>query len=572
MSWLDLKSKGLRHMPGIPEPTYQEIFDTVNRLRLRKGETDAAVNGLSERFTIGGHTVTGKDFLYGAANLKNLPLEHSVQYSIGWTTFKDVRKDAQKDLGHFAYTLVNVDAATKSFWPTIAHCGTAYNLLMLRKVTDARFREFVALLSPAENYFRSIVAEGRLYELDFSLFQSLRAYHSDNQAPRFNPATFTLLERTDKGELVPIWIQVWNDQAIPGFPFGPNKAYSPKYPQFKPGSWMYALQAAKTSVTLYGIWLGHVYHWHMVTAAMQRTMFDHLPADHAVFRLLAPQSSYLIPFDYVLLDGAPFPLSRYINFKEIAPPSCIGDVNSFLQLTDKFAKGREFFDDDPKTELAKQGIEQADFSRDQPWDRYPVAQNLLKIWDICEEFVTAVVAASYNTDSAVAQDAALQNWMRAAADPNQGNIRGLPTMNSRTALNRVLTSLVYRMTAHGISRLVHSANPALTFVGNFPPCLQREDIPSMEQDLSAKELLTYMPNTWTIGDMLNFYFAFAFSKPYVPLIPLSSFGTSAPGFEYYYPGDVDTDPRNAALLRFRSAMERFMGTDNVPQWPRNIET
>ena len=39
-----------------------------------------------------------------------------------------------------------------------------------------------------------------------------------------------------------------------------------------PGAWLYALQAAKTSVTVYGIWLGHVYHWHLVTAAMQMTM------------------------------------------------------------------------------------------------------------------------------------------------------------------------------------------------------------------------------------------------------------------------------------------------------------
>jgi hypothetical protein len=203
-----------------------------------------------------------------------------------------------------------------------------------------------------------------------------------------------------------------------------------------------------------------------------------------------------------------------------------------------------------------------------------VAQKLLQIWDICEAFVTDVLPNSYlATDSAVAQDAALQNWMRAAADPNQGNIRGLPTMNSATALKRVLTSLVYRMTAHGMSRLVHSANPALSFVGNFPPCLQREDIPSLVEDLSAKELLTYMPNTGTIADMLSFYFAFAFSKPYVTLIPLSASGLTADlSMDLYYPGGVLTGSRNAALWRFRRAMEKLMGTANLPQWPRNIET
>ena len=34
-----------------------------------------------------------------------------------------------------------------------------------------------------------------------------------------------------------------------------------------PSAWLYALQAAKVSITVYGVWLGHVYQWHIVTAA-----------------------------------------------------------------------------------------------------------------------------------------------------------------------------------------------------------------------------------------------------------------------------------------------------------------
>ena len=57
------------------------------------------------------------------------------------------------------------------------------------------------------------------------------------------------------------------------------------------------------SVTVYGIWLGHVYQWHIITAAMVMTMFENLSANHPVRKLLEPQSSYLIPFDDVLLLG-----------------------------------------------------------------------------------------------------------------------------------------------------------------------------------------------------------------------------------------------------------------------------
>jgi hypothetical protein len=149
-------------------------------------------------------------------------------------------------------------------------------------------------------------------------------------------------------------------------------------------------------------------------------------------------------------------------------------------------------------------------------------------------------------------------------------------MSNRSALGHVLKSLVYRATVHGVSRLIQSANPELTWVANFPPCLQREDIPPNSLDLNTQELLTYLPNTGTIGEMLDFYFAFAFSKPYKPLIP------PRPGQDLYFSGGP-SEPRNAALLRFRQEMEDFIKSEykwwkkdrfssEVQQWPRNIET
>src|ERR1700680_735746 len=109
-------------------------------------------------------------------------------------------------------------------------------------------------------------------------------------------------------------------------------------------------------------------------------------------------------------------------------------------------------------------------------------------------FVYRFVDLTYPTDKAVAQDHALQCWMKESADPSQGNIRGLPEMTTRDALKRVLTSLVYRVAVHGISRLESSTNPAITFVANFPSCLQRLDIPLPGTPLTTKQLLTYLPN------------------------------------------------------------------------------
>lgn len=553
MDWTD--RRGLHNMPGLPEPTYTEAFDTLIKLRLRKEEFAPAVDKLPGSYMLGSKGATGQQWLFGDPKLYYSQLFAPTDFSMSWTHYKGVYERARPYRAAYASTLTSVEAANKAFWPIIAEEGTAYNLLILRKVTDGRFVEYKELLEgpDVEKHFARVQQQGRLYELDFSIFESFPA-RIVHDHPRFNPATLTLLERheTDKGVFEPKWIRVWSGKQ-------PGQTYSPLFQYQTDSSWLYALQAVKSSVTLYGIWLGHVYHWHMVTAAMQGAMYDTISdSHHAVRRLLQPQSDYLIAFDYVLLDGMP----RLTTFSEIAPPSCIADADSFLKLTDTFAAGRQFFDDDPLSELANNGLRQADFTRDQSWDMYPVARKLLQIWHICERFVSAFVSHTYRDDHAVAVDKVLQDWMTHAADPRYGNIRGLPVLDNVPALRRVLTSLVYRVTAHGLSRFITSSNPALTFVANFPPCLQNDYIPGSNEELGrTSQLLGFLPHTTTIGEMMAFYFAFTFSKPYVPLL----------GDDLYFDGGL-AEPRNAALMRYRREMATFMGDTNIYQWPRNIET
>jgi hypothetical protein len=209
----------------------------------------------------------------------------------------------------------------------------------------------------------------------------------------------------------------------------------------------------------------------------------------------------------------------HIHASSIAPPTALVTEEHVLWLEDKFAEGRNFFDDDPKIELANNGLVEADFTEKKAWDRFPAAQNLLRIWDICETFVKAFVSNSYRDDAAVAADKGLQKWMENAAKPDQGNIRGLPQLKDCDALIRLLTSQLYRLTAHGVSRLPRSTDPWLTFVANFPPCLQRMEFPAPDVDLGTQELLKYLPNLKTIAGMMGFYYAFAYSKPYTSMIP-----------------------------------------------------
>ena len=174
-------------------------------------------------------------------------------------------------------------------------------------------------------------------------------------------------------------------------------------------------------------------------------------------------------------------------------------------------------------------------------------------------------------------DAALQAWIAASGDPEQGNVAGLPLMETKAALKEVMTSLIFRITVHGASRLNQAANPYFTFVANFPPCLQRTDIPPPDTVLGEKALLAYLPNTGTIGSMVGFLITFAFSPPYLPFIPLD--GIDA---ELSFTGG-SAHACNDALIQYRHDLERFIalwakdvGVEPPPaqihQWPLNIET
>jgi hypothetical protein len=389
-----------------------------------------------------------------------------------------------------------------------------------------------------------------------------------SSAPRFTPGTLTFLQRhSETRAIAPFAVRVTDSS-------GGAALYRDGDP-----AWLYALQAAKTSITVWGIWLGHVYHWHIVTGAMQMTMFKHLPRRHPVRQVFGRQSDYLIGFDqFLLLDWS------------IAPPSSITSSRQFLEMTNAFARGREFFDDDPDATLERFGLRREDFtSGDADWDEYPVARYLLTIFDATGDYVGRVVDAYYSDDRRVANDKPLQRWIEASGSPGGGNVRGLPAMTTRAALKRVLTSLIYRVTAHGASRLAQSVNPAITFVANFPPCLQDTTLPSADTPFvfktssdsptGAMGLSGFLPNTGTIGELISFAFTFIYSAPYVPLIPLAGIDRDLP---FAGPRDA-ASASNKALVEYRTALQAFMAgyaadaevegpPAQIHQWPLNIET
>jgi hypothetical protein len=618
MVWINVK--GLTNIPGAPKVSPLNKSSQMVELNDRKNETNKVKNALRRKYSFKAHNdkeLTAKAWLYDDANFREksrrtISLEDPKQFMISWTSYgnEPLNQNADEKLGaEFAEQLTDAEVATKKFWPQIAKSGTAFNLIgVLRKVKVTRDKvtrdQMPALRAlfgrPPQNPVNEAKALGggesgrggggddaawqqiessyqkdKLYVIDLKILESLPPRHWNDEGTdvvRFNPATVTLLEMKEDKSLEPAFIWVHR----PGYKRGKaeissdTRIYSRR--GSSPGAWLYALQAAKSSVTLYGIWLGHVYHWHSIPAAMQRTLQEQIKdKKHPIQMLLGLRSQHLVRFNGALLDG---------YFATIAPPTSIVKQIDLLKLLDNFAKGRMYSDDDPNNQLDWNGIEAKDFSSKPtaPWDLFPAARNLTHIWDLCQDFVRAFMGKYYPTDDTVRKDDALQKWMKASADSKQGNIHGLPPMDKKKALNDVLVSYIYRITAHGVSRLPRTADPWLTFVANFPPCLQREDLPSLDAALSTSELLKYLPNLRTIAEICQFYFIFVFAGPFQPLL------AAGDKRDLYFPTkdglDTPTIAYQDRIIEFAVEFDKANTPPGYPpsvrenlrkQWERSIE-
>ena len=580
LSQLPLREWNFANCPAIPfwadqygDPDLGHVFKILKELETRADEREPALQGLSTEYTIAGRKAPARDFLFGGqsslgqviaeATLQLLPegapetatvaaeqaddlrtaadpdvppltllaLEKADQFELPWTNYGDVRQLSQNLLPALAGSLTDKQVATEAFWPTIASFGLPFNLLVLKKLPMPGAGD------PADSLVGGDrdAAAGPLYEIDMRHLGSLEPatlIHPDGTPEiRFVPGTRTLLEQDSKTKaLKPVRIEILQKD-------GPPLLY-----QFKDPAWLYALQAAKASIAVHGTWLGHVYPWHIVTAAMQMTMYNTLPPDNRLWPLLSPQSEYLIDFDFVLL---------MFLWGKITPPTPVYGYMPLLRLLDEYSEDRSFFADDPHSMLEQQGISPADFKVHRDWDAYPLAGFLLEIWDATSAYVTAVVGELYKTDDEVKKDAGLKAWIQASADSARGNIQGLTPPATRDQLVKILTSLLYRVTAHGASSLVPSVNPALSFVANLPPCLQSDKIPAPGAKLSEKQLLALLPHTGSLGAVTNFYFTFAYTKPFEPFIPLGGVSQDP----YFPPQQKDC---NEALIAYRQRIYDFV--------------
>ena len=609
--------------PALPRPEgdegLEEVIDTVGNLIARNQYLIQAKDGLSIEYTLRGITATAERFLFGredevegAALLRALltyveaflsrlfpdnahrdriasalsefrgtlelraarpfvrfprtdsspassrandysafTLETPDQFTIGWTTFQDLFRHGYPHVDEYVQALTDPEAATRQFWPMIRSTALPFDLFVLRKLTAATVADYRTNFGTGWlAQYDDLLSAANLYGIDMTVFSGLAPERLSDNTVRFTPNSMVLLTMDGKKNLTPIAVYVADPQDVNN-----AQTYTPKSP-----AWIYALIAVKTSMTVYGIWLGHVYTQHLVTAAMIMTGVNTLPPANIIYQLLASQSNYIVAFDLVLL----------LAWSSLSPPTSISDTGKFLSLCNAFSARHDFFSTDPANMLAT--LSPDDFTdpaiNNEEWNLYPNVQVAQKIWAMVAAYVNAVVDAGYANDAAVTADKDLASWIGSAS--TIGNVAGLPKMNSKAALKAVVTSVLYRITYHGVGRLRNVGAPVPPFAPNYPPCLQSTTIPDPSTPLPTADLLKYLPNIGTLGSLITFYYIFAYNAPNVPLVPYKG-----PEDELFF--DQSKYPAaNQALIDFRKGIAGFVSyfqPDWVQtgQWPRNIE-
>jgi hypothetical protein len=230
------------HLPAIPQDP-AGVLDTLARLQVRAQQIMQAKQGTTRRYRIGGSTGTAYAFLFGGRAPASL--ERPEQYAMSWPTYPDVYSSGAPHLSAWSSSLTDADAATRQFWPMIAEHGTAFNLIIPERVTAARARELRRRLHiPWTQTLRRANASGNLYAIDMSRFEALQPQTAGGDV-RFTPATVTLLIRDPHTKsLTPVAI------VVAGYRGQGRRLYTRA--GATDGAWLYALQAAKASITVFG--------------------------------------------------------------------------------------------------------------------------------------------------------------------------------------------------------------------------------------------------------------------------------------------------------------------------------
>ena len=290
-------------------------------------------------------------------------------------------------------------------------------------VNNALFQKIVG----AEHNLEQALKEGKLYFLDYPLFEEMQGGTSES-GRKYMPKTRGLFywkqnNSSQGGSLVPVAVEVKSES-------GKNRLiYTP---EDEPLDWFFAkicLQIAETNHQELG---SHFSFTHAVMAPFAVVTARQLGENHPLSLLLHPH------FRFMLYDNE---LGRTQFLQEDGPVDrfMAGTLGESLTFVTKTYQQWNLDDFAFPTHVKNRGMDNSDIL-----PHYPFRDDGLLIWNEVKDFVTNYLKLYYKAPEDLNQDYELQNWAKELAAQDGGRVKGMPAkIETLEQLIDVVTIVVF---------------------------------------------------------------------------------------------------------------------------------
>lgn len=320
------------------------------------------------------------------------------------------------------------------------------------------------LLDPGETIATAIKAK-RLFICDYRALEGISVHDG-----RYLARPIALFYAGANGKLMPVAIQLYQT---------PDKGpiFTPKD---DPGLWL----AVKTFVQCADAQLHevveHLLHSHLIIEVFDVAIHRTLAKAHPVFQLVSPHLQYTMAVNAsarstMLAPGGP-----------IDQTMAVGAKGAFELLARAWAEDWNFTRHNVRLDLAERGFDDPSMLPGYYW-----RDDALRLWDIVERYVEAMVGLYYADDASVRADPELQALHLELRSERGGNVRGMPGeeggFSDKAVLVEFLTRLIYTASA-GHAAGNNGQFDMYGFVPNVPGALYRpppadKTLPWTEADL-----------------------------------------------------------------------------------------
>lgn len=336
-------------------------------------------------------------------------------------------------------------------------------------VTD----EMVAGLLPHRSTLARELAAERLYLLDYPLLDGL-----PTQPGAYLAAPICLLHLEEDGTLLPVAIQLGQDPEQ-------HPIFTPLDP---PWLWLAVKAYAQCADAHYHEVVSHLLRTHLILEPIWLCARRNLHDRHPVMELLKPHFRFTLAINHaartkMLVPGGPLPVTMASGFE--------GSVELLKRSYREFGFHRFDLLDD----LAERGVDHKNADGSYKLPNYYYRDDGIAVAEAIRAWAQDVVDLYYGSDQDVLSDPEVQAWIAELADPQRGNLRGLPDggrLRGKEDLVDLLSLTILKASAE------HSAanNGQYDYFGYVPnvPGLMRKPPPKTKKELSEQWLVDALPD------------------------------------------------------------------------------